>query len=82
VGKLETCKKFADLDYIRPKAPVSILAPPLTTREKLALDRLLPSAAPLAMQQVSALGFDLTKDQVATYCRFFAHYPLFSEIQN
>lgn len=79
--RLERCERFLALDYVRPATQVRILAPPLTTREKLALDRLFPVTTAPTMEQVAALGFTLNAEQIAAYHAYHRHYPLFGEIQ-
>jgi hypothetical protein len=57
-----------------------ILTPPLTRKEKAALDTLMPRSTAITQSQVEALGFSLGKEQVLSYDRFYRLYPLFSEL--
>jgi hypothetical protein len=59
---------------------VSIAAPPLTTREKLALDQLLPSDTPLTEAEIDRLGFSLKPSQISEYHRYYTRYPVFAEL--
>jgi len=62
----------------RPPEPISL--PPLTLKEKIALDRLMPTAAVPTQKQVAQLGFDLKQDQIAAYHRHYRDYPIFGEV--
>lgn len=59
--------------------PETIAVPPLTVKEKLALDRIMPSKNPPTDAQMDEIGFRLERDQVATYHRHYLHYPMFGE---
>ena len=60
---------------------LKIAVPPLTLKEKVALDQLLPSADPPTEEQVAELGFEMKLEQISAYFRFYKHYPAFGEIQ-
>jgi len=60
--------------------PDSISIPPLTTKEKMALDRMMPSPNPPTAAQMNAIGFQLRQDQIDMYHRHYLHYPLFGEL--
>ena len=62
------------------KQPFPIAIPPLTLKEKIALDRLMPSVAIPTSQQVHRLGFALRQDQLASYHRHYRDYPVFGEV--
>lgn len=64
----------------RGKQPAPISLPPLTLKEKIALDRLMPSPAPPTPQQVHRLGFALRQEQIAAYHRHYRDYPVFGEV--
>lgn len=57
-----------------------IAVPPLTLKEKLALERLMPSDAPPTDAQMKKIGFQLLREQINTYHRHYRHYPMFGEI--
>jgi hypothetical protein len=57
--------------------PISI--PPLTIKEKIALDRMMPSANPPTDAQMRAIGFQLKREQIDMYHRHYLHYPMFGE---
>jgi hypothetical protein len=57
--------------------PISI--PPLTIKEKIALDRMMPSPNPPTDAQMRATGFQLKREQIDMYHRHYLHYPMFGE---
>jgi hypothetical protein len=57
----------------------TIAVPPLTVKEKLALDRFMPSKNPPTDAQMDEIGFRLERDQLATYHRHYLNYPMFGE---
>jgi hypothetical protein len=56
-----------------------IAIPPLTMKEKMALDRTLPSEAPLTVAEMDGIGFQLKQAQINAYHRYYLHYPIFGE---
>lgn len=56
-----------------------ISIPPLTPKEKIAMDQMMPSAEPPTVQQVHKIGFALKAEQIETYHRYYRHYPMFGE---
>lgn len=71
-------KKF---DYMAREEQRIINVPPLTMKEKMALDQLLPSAKTPTEVDIDRLGFTLKPQQIADYWRFYKQYPTFGEIQ-
>ena len=59
--------------------PEEISIPPLTVKEKLALDRMMPSPDPPTDAQMSRTGFQLKRDQIDMYHRHYLYYPVFGE---
>lgn len=57
--------------------PISM--PPLTVKEKLALDRMMPSAISPTDAQMNEIGFQLKREQIDMYHRHYRHYPMFGE---
>ena len=57
-----------------------ISVPPLTAKEKMALDRLLPCEEAPTVEDVHKIGFALKAEQIRTYHRYYRQYPLFGEI--
>jgi hypothetical protein len=53
--------------------------PTLTTREKLAIDRLLPRTEPLSGDDLEEAGIPLKEAAVAQYRRHYLQYPVFAE---
>lgn len=69
-----------DRDYIGGEEQVEIDVPPLTLKEKAALDQLLPSEQVLTADDVeNTLRFRLKESQVESYYRFYKHYPVYGE---
>lgn len=60
--------------------PDLITVPPLTVKEKLALDRSMPSNTPLSDSQMKKIGFLLKRNQIDAYHKYYLHYPLFGQI--
>lgn len=58
----------------------TIAVPPLTMKEKMALDRLMPSVKSPTDAQMNKTGFTLKREQIDTYHRYYRHYPLFGEL--
>lgn len=56
-----------------------ISIPPLTVKEKLALDRLMPSSTVPTDKEMNKIGFNLKKEQLEAYHRHYLEYPLFAE---
>jgi len=60
----------------------TIRTPPLTMREKMAFDQLLPSSAKLVESTFEArAGFPLTQEQISAYVDYYSLYPTFAELQ-
>lgn len=59
--------------------PTQIDVPPLTTREKLAFDKLLPRELPPTEEELAAVGFPLKRSQIEAYHRHYVRYPVFGE---
>jgi hypothetical protein len=57
----------------------TIAVPPLTAKEKMALDRMMPAAEAPTIQQIHKLGFALKAEQITVYHRYYQHYPVFGE---
>jgi hypothetical protein len=53
--------------------------PPLTTREKLAIDRLLPSDEPPNAEALNAIGVPLKPSAIQQYHWHYLRYPVFAE---
>ena len=58
----------------------TIAIPPLTMREKLALDQMMPSPLPPTDAEMNRIGFHLKREQIDTYHRHYLHYPMFGEV--
>lgn len=55
--------------------------PPLTIREKAALDQVMPSAVALTPADIDKMGFPLKGEQIASYQKHYIHYPMLGEVQ-
>ena len=59
---------------------VVIKVPPLTLKEKAALDRLLPQEGAATIDAFGSLDLGLRPSQMEAYRRFYRHYPTFGEV--
>jgi len=57
----------------------TISVPPLTAKEKIALDRMMPAALAPTVEQIDKLGFSLKAEQIRVYHRYYRYYPVFGE---
>lgn len=81
-AQLEQCRVREKYDYVTGDREFEINVPPLTMKEKIALDRLLPYGKILTpVETTPHLEFELTEDQLRAYQRFYRHYPVFGEMQ-
>lgn len=58
----------------------AIKVPPLTLKEKLTLDQMMPCSAPPIRAELEAVGLWLTPEQIAAYHQHYKHYPIFGEL--
>lgn len=65
------------LDWVSGKEQISLSIPPLTLKEKVAFDRLLPRSN---LPTIGELGFPLTEEQIESYNTYYKYYPIFGEI--
>jgi hypothetical protein len=82
VGAALDASGVFDLGFTqREVAPLTdIEVPPLTAKEKTAIDRLLPVVENLTVQELTnEYGFALKDAQLAAYVRYYKHYPVFGE---
>ena len=79
--QIRTVLKDKDMGaFMNEQLHLQIGVPPLTLKEKAALDQLLPLTEPPAEQDVEKLGFRLKPAQINAYHRFYRHYPMFGEV--
>lgn len=78
--KLRENRCFANSEYIGPGLyPIQV--PPLTHRERISLDALLPSVEQLNQDEVfRRLGFRLDQGQLDDYSKFYKLYPSYGEV--
>ena len=77
---LEQLHMKEKFDYIRGEDQYVIDVPPLTSKEKIELDCLLPSVTPLSQRDIQKIGLYLKQNQIDSYCRFYKYYPVYAEI--
>ncbi|SPH20653.1 hypothetical protein ASD8599_01392 [Ascidiaceihabitans donghaensis] len=57
-----------------------ITAPHLTVRESAGIQALLPCGNDISRQQIQALGFDLSEEEIAIFQRYYKQYPSFAQV--
>ncbi|MDY6991940.1 MAG: O-methyltransferase [Pseudomonadota bacterium] len=57
----------------------NINVPPLTHKEKAALDRLMPRDAVPTVNDIEELGFKLKQEQIESYYQYYKKYPIYLE---
>ena len=57
-----------------------IRAPHLTVKEASGIQSLLPSESPIKREQIKALGFDLTEEEIAIFQKYYKQYPSFAQV--
>ncbi|WJO24085.1 hypothetical protein LU688_11100 [Pseudomonas soli] len=78
--KLNENRCFLNSEYIGP-ALYPIQVPPLTHRERISLDALLPSSEKISEAEVlEKLGFKLDQSQLDDYAKFYKLYPSYGEL--
>lgn len=73
-------KACVESDYWPGFPAVAVKAPPLTLKEVLALQKLMPSLANISRADVQGIGFDLLDDQISAYSAHYRRYPTFSQV--
>lgn len=73
---------LSSLEYLMGVTQCRIAAPPLTLKEKQALDRKLPKSKPLRENELPVkLRNGLKMREVHGYQQFYQYYPVFAELQ-
>jgi hypothetical protein len=57
-----------------------IAAPPLTSREIMALQAALPADTPLTRGDLQAWGFDLSEEALGTFSKHYLRFPSFAQV--
>jgi hypothetical protein len=70
----------ARLPFVQAPEQTVIAMPPLTTREKLALDQLFPAQEAPSEEEIAKLGFKLKRSYIEAYHRYYSRYPVFGEV--
>ncbi|MDZ7661648.1 O-methyltransferase [Thiohalophilus sp.] len=79
----DKCNLSASCEYATVETQYRINVPPLTMKEKFAIDQLLPSVGGPKEEEVKRrYGFSIKQSQLRDYQRFYRFYPLFGEMQN
>jgi Putative O-methyltransferase len=79
--RLTNCN-LDSLEFLTGATQCRIDAPPLTLKEKQALDRKLPKSTPLSSTELPAkLRSGLKMREVHGYQKFYQYYPVFAELQ-
>jgi hypothetical protein len=55
-------------------------APPLTTKEVMALQSMLPRKNKLTREDVQKIGFDLEEAHLTSYADHYLRYPQFAQV--
>ena len=81
VHRIETVLNENDMGgFLDEKRHLKIGVPPLTFKEKAALDQLMPREHAPTDQEVINIGFRLKTTQIEAYHRFYRYYPMFVEV--
>lgn len=65
--------------HITGEEQFKIDVPPLTVREKLAIDHVLPNTWPLSRADMAKIPFEIRDSQLKAFLEFYKHYPVFLE---
>jgi hypothetical protein len=58
-----------------------IQVPPLTLKEKITMDRFMPTDQPPTSQNIKdGSGLSMEQEQIDAYHRYYLHYPVFGEV--
>lgn len=78
---LASCNLPARFPFVGSAQQTRIDVPPLTIKEKMAIDSLLPRADTLSSDLVAGrCGFLLDQESLDAYATYYWHYPVFSEL--
>ena len=77
---LDQCNLFEKFDFLKGEEQYIIDIPPLTIKEKLILDLMLPCENPPSEANVDSKGFHLKQSQIDSYHKFYRFYPTFGEL--
>jgi len=81
IKKIKVCKLEKKYQFIKGQTPFLINVPPLTSKEKIAIDQLLPDDNPIDIEALkSIIGFDIKSKQIRDYEKFYKFYPVFAEM--
>ena len=78
--KVEAAESVVADQGWRCRAVDRIVAPHLTVREALALQKRLPKRTRLTRAQVRRMGFDLHDEQIAAFETYYREYPAYARI--
>lgn len=66
--------------WSNPDTQTVIAVPPLTTREKFALDKWFPTDVNVTETALEAIGLPLKQAQIDAYQKYYMRYPIFGEM--
>ena len=79
--RVEATGIFASPVFMAGENQVEITTPPLTFRERLALDGMMPSALPPTSASIkTSLGFEIDQSLLDNFHKLYRVYPTFGEI--
>ena len=58
----------------------TINIPPLTLRELISLQSILPSKTELTRKKIKRIGFDLREEQIRLFQKYYKYYPNFAQV--
>lgn len=80
-SSLDELDIYGQRPYLTGTEQLEIGVPPLTLKEKLALDQLLPCAEELTVEEVrEKYSFLLRERHISAYQQFYKHYPVYREL--
>jgi len=77
--RLRDCDLPKKYDWVTGEKQFIIDVPPLTVKEKIELDQMLPRDEPPTVEEIEEAGFTLEERQIKSYHQFYRHYPVFGE---
>lgn len=78
--QLESSKVLGRFQYLNGAKQFAISVPPLTPKEKVSLDAMLPCIERPTAAKLKESGLFLQEDQIDSYFKFYRYYPVFAEL--
>jgi hypothetical protein len=76
---IDNLEELKGLSFLSGNEQFEINVPNLTPKEKLTIDRFLPSEDIPTEEDLFAEGFKIEKKFIDSYCKFYKYYPMFAE---